>query len=96
MKHRQLPIPVTKPAVTKSPPTLFVVKTLKICPVARRSMPSIDVVLDPKSRRILAPARARIAAHVTVTEPTKDSVAEPASSWSTRDAWKIPQLLVMP
>jgi hypothetical protein len=48
--------------------------------MARRSMPSIDVILGPKSRGILAPARARIATHVTVTELTKDSVAEPASS----------------
>jgi hypothetical protein len=97
MKQRQFPSPVTKPAVTKSPPMLFVVKPLSSCPAeSSSSIPSMEVVLEPKSRRILAPARASIAAHVTVTEPTKERVAEPAMSWSTSAAWKTPQLLVMP
>jgi hypothetical protein len=78
MKHRQTPISATKPAVTNGPPILWVVKPLRICLIARSRIPDIDVVLEPRSRRILVPARARITAHVTATEPTKDSVADSA------------------
>jgi hypothetical protein len=96
IKNRQSPSPVTKPAVTKSPPILFAAEPLSSCPAAKSSMARIELVLEPESRAILALARARFAAQMIVPDPTKERVAEPAIFRSASAAWTTPQLLVMP
>lgn len=96
IKQREVPVPITTPAVTKRPPILWVEKPLSISPKARRVIPNRAVFLAPSQRMTLALTTARTEMQAQVKDPTKESVDGEDSFSDINEAWMIPQLYVVP